>query len=156
MSHIRSRVLKFQAMRSPSPHLTIFHPHALAHSFITLETIAPPPAVLDPGPRARHRLIPGLGARHRLDCGLRAHRHRPLPQAICVPLLVIVVPPPSTSTPPPSERATAVNLDPSSLGACHHCPLPQALDMAFGEGDTPPLPHYRCHLVRFERYLLPM
>jgi hypothetical protein len=52
-------------------------------------------------------------------------------------------------------RATAVNLDPASLRArrrhqpqphlprvrCHRS-LPQALDMTFGEGDTPPLPHY--------------
>jgi hypothetical protein len=48
---------------------------------------------------------------------------------------------PSTSTPPPSERTAAVDLDPASLGARHHRALPQALDTAFGEGATPPLPH---------------
>jgi hypothetical protein len=78
---------------------------------------------------------------------LRAHhRRRPQPHLPrSVPLL-------STSTPPPSEHAATVDLDPASLRACHRCPLPQALDTASGKGDTPPLPHYYYHLVR---YLLP-
>jgi hypothetical protein len=84
---------------------------------------------------------------------------------------------PSTSTPPPSERATIIDLDPTSLRERRHRPLPQALDTTFGEGATPPLPHYRCRvnvcrnvneiwlfgglwlkydcLMRFERNLLP-
>jgi hypothetical protein len=58
----------------------------------------------------------------------------PLPQAIHVS-------PPSTSTRPPSEHAATTDLDPTSLRARRHCPLPQALDTASGEGDTAPLPH---------------
>jgi hypothetical protein len=138
----------FSSPHSLSPDLAIFHPRTLSRPFVTLETIAlpPPPAILDPGLGGRRRLIPGP----------RAHHHRHLPQVICVPLLVIVTSPPLTSTPPPSEHTATIDLDPTSLGVCHCHLLPQALDTASGEGDTPPLPHYRCCLVRFERYLLPM
>jgi hypothetical protein len=138
----------FSSPHSLSPHLAIFHPRTLSCPFVTLETIAPPPppAILDPGLGGRRRLIPGP----------RAHHHRHLPQVICVPLLVIVTSPPLTSTPPPSEHTATIGLDPISLGVCHCHLLPQALDTASSEGDTPPLPHYRCCLVRFERYLLPM
>jgi hypothetical protein len=45
-----------------------------------------------------------------------------------------------------------MDLDPTSLEARHHRPLPQALDMTSGEGDTPPIRHYYYRLVR---YLLP-
>jgi hypothetical protein len=149
---------KILGLRSLLPHLPIFCPRALSHSFVTLEIIMspPPPAVLDPSPGACCHLIADPRVHHHLDHSLRARRRRPLPQAICAPLLVIVAPPPSTSTPPPLEHAIIVDLDPASLRVCHHCPLPEAQDTASGKGDTPPLPHYRSRLVRFERYLLPM
>jgi hypothetical protein len=57
------------------------------------------------------------------------------------PRLPQSTPPLSISTPPPLKRAAAVNLDPASLRVRHRRPLPQALDMASGEGDTPPRPH---------------
>jgi hypothetical protein len=114
-SCIRPRALKFQAPRSLSPHLANFHPCALSRSSIPLETIMllPPHAVLNLGPRARHLLVPSPGARRRVDLGLGAHRHHPLPQAVCAPLLVIVALPPSTSTPSPSECAVTVDLNPA-------------------------------------------
>jgi hypothetical protein len=123
----------------------IFVP-ALSHYSTALETIAPslPPAILDLGPRACHRLIPGPRACCRLDPGLGARRRHPLPQVIRVLLLVIITPPPSTLTPPPSEHAIAVDLDPTSLEVRRRRPLPQALDTASDEADTPPLPHYHC------------
>jgi hypothetical protein len=136
------------------PHLAIFCPFALSHSSVTLQTITPPlpPVVPDLGPRADRCLIPGPAAHRHLDTALTAHHHRPLPQAVHVQLLVTVTTLPSTSTLPPSKGTTTIILDLTSLGARHCHPLPQALDTASGEGDTPPLPHYRCHLVR---YLLP-
>jgi hypothetical protein len=93
---------------------------------MALETVVPtpPPTVLDPGPRACCRLNSGLRARH---------RHL-LPQAVREPL-------PSTLTLPASECAATIDLDPASLGAHHRRPLPQTLDTASSEGDTPPLPH---------------
>jgi hypothetical protein len=99
VSRIRSSALKFQAQRSLSPHLAIFCPRALSRCSVDLEIVAqpPPPAILDPGPGARCRLIPGLEACHR----------SPLPQAIRVLVLVIVASPPSTLTLPPLERAAA-------------------------------------------------
>jgi hypothetical protein len=93
----------------------------------------PPAAVLNPSPRACHRLIPDLGARRYLDLGLEACRHRPLPQTLgnccvavvdidfaslrlrrhCRPRLRLPWSAPTIDlTPPPSERAAAVVLDP--------------------------------------------
>jgi hypothetical protein len=146
-SCIRSHVLKFQAMCSLSSHLAIFHPHALSRSSITLETI-------------RHRChlpssIPAL--EHAAALSPAPEHATALGQAVRAPLLVIVTPPPpSTLTPPPSERVATLDLNPTSLRACCCHPLHQALDTASDKGDTPPLPHYHCRLVRFERYLLPM
>jgi hypothetical protein len=125
VSRIRSRALKFQAPHSLSSHLAIFCFRTLSHSSVTLETIAlPPPSTI---------LNPSLGAR-RLNPGLRARRHRPLLQAVCAL-------PPSTLTRSPSKRVAAIDHDPASLRARRLHPLPQALDMDSGEGDTPPLPH---------------
>jgi hypothetical protein len=101
-SCIRSHVLKFQAMCSLSPHLAIFHPHALSRSSITLETITTPlpPAILDPSPGACRCLVPGPGARHcswsSRPCAALGHCH----------------------------AATVVDPDPASLRACRH-PRPQ-------------------------------
>jgi hypothetical protein len=82
-SRIWSRAPRFQAQRSLSPQLANFCPCALSHSAITLITIAPPPpAILNPGPGARHRLIIGPRVRRHLNPSLRAHRHHPLPHSL--------------------------------------------------------------------------
>jgi hypothetical protein len=74
---------KISGPRSLLPYLANFRPRALSRYAVTLETaVTPlPPAVLDPDPRARHRLIPSPGAPCRLDPGLGAWHRRPLPQA---------------------------------------------------------------------------
>jgi hypothetical protein len=127
-----SHTLKFQAPRSLSPHIAIFHPCALSRSSVTLKIIAlpPPSVVLIPGPKAHRRLIPNPDACRCLDPSLRVRRRHRLPQVIRAPL-------PRS----PLEHTAAIDLYPTSLRV-HHChPLPQALDMALSEGNTPPLPH---------------
>jgi hypothetical protein len=109
-----------------------FRPRALSRSVVALETIAPPPppVVQDPTSRAHRHLIAGSRASCRFNPSLRARCRHPLPQA--------------------------VDLDPTSLKACHCYPLPQVIDLdptpsestvfidldptpsAFSEGDTPP------------------
>jgi hypothetical protein len=123
VSRIRSLTLKFQAPRSPSPHLSIFRPAiSLSRFSVTLKTVLPPPpAVLDPALGTRRCLIPSLRARRRLDPGLRWCRRHPLPQAVDLY-------PTSLKARHRHPLPATIDLNPISLRARRHHPLPAAID----------------------------
>jgi hypothetical protein len=139
-----ARALKFQFSLSLSlAKLSNFLKPPSALALLSPQT-PPPPAILDPGLGAHHRLIPGLGAHHCLVLGLKACR-RLVPNLTGGPLLDL------------GFLASPTVLPSPTLGPrCHHLPTrcwPQPLTL-------PPArlaPSRRCQCpppIRFVRCLV--